>query len=672
MTIADTSRRAGPYTGNGVTTAFPFTYKVFEASDVQVVYTDALGTVTTLTSGFTITLNADQDNNPGGTVVYPSSGPTMASPATLLIVGDDLPYTQENDITNAGRFLPQVIEDSLDKLTILAQQNNAIASRALLFPVSDLTAAAQTTLPTAANRLDRMLAFDAATGLPVMTPFTSTQVASAVAAAYSAGGSTADAVIFVQAGMQAIARSVQARFRDTVHITDFVGGQPGGADVRPAVLSAIAALGSRGGTIIYPAGLYTALSGTLPDVENVYHVGAGINATEVRAGGDFPVFTRAGGPTTTINCGGIQNMLIRGYWNQNPAQRTNSHGIKTFGSNGARYSNLRIHSCFYGLYHGFTYESACDHIYILGAGTDQNYHGVAGELATLANVNNAMFMHHVVVFNTMSDGWLLPNPNGSILTACTAEACGGYGAVFGTLSVQAVPCQFLNVVNFLGDSGVKTNIVVQGHATQPAQRMLFSNNWSGLTSESNWVFTNVIETVFCGNNGISATRAALELNNAPITVVGFVASNYNTSNGGYGGVTIANTDGAVVTGCTMNTGFTGVGGQGLIESGTTNNSVITGNHLQTGATIIGAQSKVRDNVGFRTENSGSDQILAGATTKVIAHGLAMQPNFGEIRLQPSIPIAVGLSAVGATNFTVTIPVQVVNVDIGWGASITRG
>ena len=43
MTISSQNRQAGPYLGNDVATAFTFAFKVFAASDLQVVRTDAAG-----------------------------------------------------------------------------------------------------------------------------------------------------------------------------------------------------------------------------------------------------------------------------------------------------------------------------------------------------------------------------------------------------------------------------------------------------------------------------------------------------------------------------------------------------------------------------------------------------------------------------------------------------
>ena len=70
MTISSENRKAGPFSGNGVTTAFPFTFKVFAATEVYVVRADEDGVETVLVqnSGNTVALNPNQNTNPGGTV----------------------------------------------------------------------------------------------------------------------------------------------------------------------------------------------------------------------------------------------------------------------------------------------------------------------------------------------------------------------------------------------------------------------------------------------------------------------------------------------------------------------------------------------------------------------------------------------------------------------------
>ena len=128
MTISSTNRKAGPYVGNGSSTVFPFSFKIFSASDLYVTRTNALGVATTLTKDvdFIPTLNANQDASPGGSIALTAA---LAVGYTLDITSDISP-TQLLDLTNQGGFYPQVITKALDKITILIQQliTNGITS----------------------------------------------------------------------------------------------------------------------------------------------------------------------------------------------------------------------------------------------------------------------------------------------------------------------------------------------------------------------------------------------------------------------------------------------------------------------------------------------------------------------------------------------------------------
>jgi hypothetical protein len=142
LTISSTSRKSGPYTGNAVTTAFPFSFKVFATSDVVVVQTDLYAVETTLVLGvdYTVSLNSDQDSNPGGTVnmiVAPASG-------YLITLTSAVQNLQAVVLTNGGGFYPQVISDVFDRLTILVQQVAEKTSRALTVAISS---GASTALP---------------------------------------------------------------------------------------------------------------------------------------------------------------------------------------------------------------------------------------------------------------------------------------------------------------------------------------------------------------------------------------------------------------------------------------------------------------------------------------------------------------------------------------------
>lgn len=134
MTISSSTRKAGPFIGTGLTTVFPFGYKVFATTDVLVVKTDALLVERTLELGpdYTVTLSTDQENDPGGSVI-------LAAPLASghkLTLGSKVPETQLVELTNAGGFYPRVINQAFDRLTILVQQLTEQLGRTLKLPFS--------------------------------------------------------------------------------------------------------------------------------------------------------------------------------------------------------------------------------------------------------------------------------------------------------------------------------------------------------------------------------------------------------------------------------------------------------------------------------------------------------------------------------------------------------
>jgi len=143
MTIPATTRKAGPFTGNGSTTAFPFTFKVFTTTDVAVIVADVDGIESTLTldSDHSVTLNSDQDATPGGTVTYPISGTPLPSTDKLSIKGD-VDYEQGTDIPTGGDFNPVVLENALDSLSMQIQQLQEAVSRAAVVPITSAADAA--------------------------------------------------------------------------------------------------------------------------------------------------------------------------------------------------------------------------------------------------------------------------------------------------------------------------------------------------------------------------------------------------------------------------------------------------------------------------------------------------------------------------------------------------
>lgn len=192
MTISTQNRTAGPFAGNGVTAAFPFTFKVFQASDLKVVRrVDATEVETVLipNTNYTVTLNPNQNANPGGTVTL--SGP-LALGQTLTVT-TELAYLQQTELTNQGGFYPQVITNALDRLTIFTQQLFAGLNRSLKYPLSDT--GIDPTLPGKNSLRGRVLAFHETTGRPIAGP--STTSVGTVSGAIGAVQTVADNIVDV-------------------------------------------------------------------------------------------------------------------------------------------------------------------------------------------------------------------------------------------------------------------------------------------------------------------------------------------------------------------------------------------------------------------------------------------------------------------------------------------
>jgi len=136
MTVLDDSRVSGPFTCNGVLVTFPFAFKVFSASDLQVILRDANNTETvlTLSADYTAVLNPDQDVWPGGTIT------TAATYATgnYLAITTAVPYEQNLKLNNAGGFYPSSINNALDALAIQIQQIREVTQRSASVPLSGI------------------------------------------------------------------------------------------------------------------------------------------------------------------------------------------------------------------------------------------------------------------------------------------------------------------------------------------------------------------------------------------------------------------------------------------------------------------------------------------------------------------------------------------------------
>lgn len=136
MTTPSTPRKAR-LLGNGSNKAFPFTFKVFAASDIAVTVANVAGVETPLVldSDYSVALNENQDTSPGGTITYPISGAALPVGSVLSAIGD-LDYDQPLDIPTGGNFSPLALENQLDRMVMQIQQLKEEVDRSAKLPVA--------------------------------------------------------------------------------------------------------------------------------------------------------------------------------------------------------------------------------------------------------------------------------------------------------------------------------------------------------------------------------------------------------------------------------------------------------------------------------------------------------------------------------------------------------
>lgn len=129
MTV-QTSTSVANFSGNGVATVFPFSFKFNDDSDLTVLLTDA-----TERSVRQLTLNSDYTaqgakSESGGSVTLVIAPPVGKTLRVLRM----LDILQITSLRNQGKFLAETHEDVFDTLTMIAQQQQEQISRSLTVP----------------------------------------------------------------------------------------------------------------------------------------------------------------------------------------------------------------------------------------------------------------------------------------------------------------------------------------------------------------------------------------------------------------------------------------------------------------------------------------------------------------------------------------------------------
>tara|TARA_R110002126_G_scaffold1078_5_gene6570 strand:+ start:4698 stop:7067 length:2370 start_codon:yes stop_codon:yes gene_type:complete len=154
MTVSSTTTKVS-YSGNGSTTAFAYTFKVFDEDDLTVILrTDSTGAEAVQSKTTNYTVSGVGSAN-GGNITFgtaPASGQT-------IVIRRSAALTQTTDYTPNDPFPAEEHENALDKLTFLTQQIQEETDRSIKLSRTNTMTSTEFTVG-ATDRANKILAFD--------------------------------------------------------------------------------------------------------------------------------------------------------------------------------------------------------------------------------------------------------------------------------------------------------------------------------------------------------------------------------------------------------------------------------------------------------------------------------------------------------------------------------
>ena len=155
MTVSSTTVK-NSYSGNGSTTEFAYTFKIFADTDLQVIIRSSTGTETTktLTTHYTVAGAGDAS---GGSITF-TVGNTPATGETVVI-RRGVPQTQAIDYIANDPFPAESHEEGLDRATMTIQQMQEEVTRSIKLSKTNTMTSTEFAVG-ATDRANKILAFD--------------------------------------------------------------------------------------------------------------------------------------------------------------------------------------------------------------------------------------------------------------------------------------------------------------------------------------------------------------------------------------------------------------------------------------------------------------------------------------------------------------------------------
>lgn len=280
---------------NGLTTVFPYGFKITDAADLEV---SLDGVVTTI--GFTVSGVGESSGNVTFSVA-PANGTKV-----LLSLNPILRRT--TDIQQFGDWMASVVNKEFDRIWLALQKQKQNDTRSIKMPID--TPTDQSIIEDAAGRARKLIGFDALGNIILYAAQVGTSL---IDLAASTGASL---VGFLQAGVGAVQRTLQDKVRDIVSVKDFGAVADGVTPCHDAFMAALAASNN----VFVPAGTYN-IEKTLAITGDKTLSGPPGSSSSQQAA--VLQFTGTGSVITAVSAeyGGvcIRNFKITGGGNGNPA-----------------------------------------------------------------------------------------------------------------------------------------------------------------------------------------------------------------------------------------------------------------------------------------------------------------------------------------------------------------
>lgn len=193
MTVSNPVNTA-TFTGNGLTTAFPYTFLI-QTGNEEITLTDLVTGLEGSAISASLYSITGLDSPSGGTVTYPLAGAPLTS-GYKINIRRVVPVEQLLDLTSQSSYNPTVLEDTLDLIVMMIAQQEEQLSRAILLGTGTVGADAIASISSAAATATSAAAAAAASAVAAN--------ASAVAAAAALGSFTAASTTEVLTSTEAV------------------------------------------------------------------------------------------------------------------------------------------------------------------------------------------------------------------------------------------------------------------------------------------------------------------------------------------------------------------------------------------------------------------------------------------------------------------------------------